>query len=510
MVVLCMFAARADELAVGARVSLTLLDLAVGIAFVLAALTATGPIPQRLLIGAVGPAWLVGSVFTWALSVHQAVLALALLAFPVGRIRGVLATVLAAAGAVVAFEIVPQLGVAALFALIAGVATFAHRRDRHARSTPNYPALAASAIAAVVWFAWWSIEHAAVASPLVDYDVVMLAVAVGFPLATRNETRSRAGFAERVLGVAGVPGLQSVLADVVNDPNLRIELWDESARAWPGGDDVTSSKAVQDSSLGRKVQHAVPVYDARRLLARVVSVSPSLADRKTADAAEAAVRLVVLHDQLQALHAHRVLELAAARARLLAVDDKERERIAARLQAEAGVCLQRALEEFAAARPGADPELATLVDLACAEVAAAAEEVDRIVAGVPPFALGAGRLREAVEALCARCPVPATLDAAVDAAASVEVETVLFYACSEALVNVAKHAGAASVSVHLLREVDRLVLRVQDDGVGGADAAGSGLSGLADRLVAVGGELIITGKVGRGTTVSAAVPWAGT
>ena len=52
-----------------------------------------------------------------------------------------------------------------------------------------------------------------------------------------------------------------------------------------------------------------------------------------------------------------------------------------------------------------------------------------------------------------------------------------------------------------------VLVEVADDGVGGADAAsGSGLSGLADRVAAVGGTLEVTSPPGEGTRVLAAIP----
>ena len=54
---------------------------------------------------------------------------------------------------------------------------------------------------------------------------------------------------------------------------------------------------------------------------------------------------------------------------------------------------------------------------------------------------------------------------------------------------------------------DAIVVEVTDDGVGGADpAAGSGLSGLADRVEALGGSLEVVSPAGGGTTLRAEIP----
>jgi signal transduction histidine kinase len=79
--------------------------------------------------------------------------------------------------------------------------------------------------------------------------------------------------------------------------------------------------------------------------------------------------------------------------------------------------------------------------------------------------------------------------------------------CSEALANAAKHARATGISIRLEQTSDLLVAEVVDDGVGGADTArGSGLTGLRDRLEALGGWLTISEVPGHGTRIVAAVP----
>ena len=80
----------------------------------------------------------------------------------------------------------------------------------------------------------------------------------------------------------------------------------------------------------------------------------------------------------------------------------------------------------------------------------------------------------------------------------------------ESLANVAKYAHATAASVHLSRTDGSIVVEIADDGVGGADAsAGSGLRGLADRVEALGGHLLVTSPAGEGTVVTAELPYAG-
>jgi hypothetical protein len=87
------------------------------------------------------------------------------------------------------------------------------------------------------------------------------------------------------------------------------------------------------------------------------------------------------------------------------------------------------------------------------------------------------------------------------------VEVAAYYAASEALANAAKHARASAVLVELDADDAMLRLTVRDDGIGGADPAqGSGLTGLRDRIEAVGGTFDVTSPADGGTTLLIKIP----
>jgi signal transduction histidine kinase len=86
-------------------------------------------------------------------------------------------------------------------------------------------------------------------------------------------------------------------------------------------------------------------------------------------------------------------------------------------------------------------------------------------------------------------------------------EATACYVVSEALANVARHAGASAVHVDVDAAGDVIRLAVRDDGGGGADPArGSGLVGLKDRAEAIGGTLSVRSRPGEGTTLLAELP----
>ena len=87
-----------------------------------------------------------------------------------------------------------------------------------------------------------------------------------------------------------------------------------------------------------------------------------------------------------------------------------------------------------------------------------------------------------------------------------QVEAAAYYVVAEALANVHKHAGARRVVVHATTGERGLAIAVVDDGIGGADQAGEGLRGLADRVEALGGRLTLDSPAGGGTRLRAEIP----
>jgi len=488
-------AAVSDSRAIDARPGTTAVDVTVGVVFALAGALARAPRWGRLLSVGIGAAWLAGSLFASMRTLHQALLLVALALYPTGRTRKVPQLLLAAVAVLVALQVLPQLVVAGVFAVLA-VAILA--RDSRGATVTAYPVTAAIVVAGALGFAWWTSHRGEVGPPLAVYEGCLLAVAAGYPLGHRLLAQHASGLADQMLRdpeSAGLPGLQRVLAGALADPGLQIECWDATTAAYLPVDRDAQPHAAGETVL--VTEHGGP-------LARVVTSSPAVMDRPTAAAVREAVRLAVLNDRLHAELDDRGAELARSRRRLVAATDQERERTAAQLNRDVGPALERALSSLTVAASHAP--IADAVGASVMEVAAARADVARIVAGVPPVALGQGQLAGGLRLLAARSPLPVTVTLDEEACADAQAETALFYVCSEALTNAVKHAQAQSVTVRLAARSGELELSVQDDGTGGADATGSGLLGLADRLAAVDGNLTIDSTYGAGTTVVARVP----
>jgi signal transduction histidine kinase len=85
-----------------------------------------------------------------------------------------------------------------------------------------------------------------------------------------------------------------------------------------------------------------------------------------------------------------------------------------------------------------------------------------------------------------------------------DAEAAVYFACLEALQNVAKHGHATAAHVKIAQQNDELIFSVADNGVGIEPSylPGSGLGNMADRLAAFSGRLEVVGKPGGGTTVT--------
>ena len=139
--------------------------------------------------------------------------------------------------------------------------------------------------------------------------------------------------------------------------------------------------------------------------------------------------------------------------------------------------------------------------------AAVSAEVQEISRGLHPAILSRGGLGPALITLARRCAVPVHLDLRVDQRLPDPVEVGAYYVVTEALTNAAKHAQASAVEVCTQATGTNLHLVIRDDGIGGAAAGkGSGLTGLIDRVEALGGKMTIQSQPGSGTALLVNIP----
>jgi signal transduction histidine kinase len=158
---------------------------------------------------------------------------------------------------------------------------------------------------------------------------------------------------------------------------------------------------------------------------------------------------------------------------------------------------------------GAPPDITRareLVEVAHRSAKDALNELRDLARGIHPPVLDNG-LADALATLAAGSAIPVELDTDLPIRPSPAIETIAYFCVAELLANAAKHSHANKIKVQAAQREDVLLLRVTDDGVGGAAAVpGSGLSGLAQRVRIVDGRLDITSPPGGPTRVTVDLP----
>ncbi len=223
------------------------------------------------------------------------------------------------------------------------------------------------------------------------------------------------------------------------------------------------------------------------------------------------------------LAAHRTLLRPGQRSLELRVDELRRTRSGALdVQASELRRIERDLHDGAQARLVAlsmqlgraeerladRPETAALVRRAREEATAAIAELRDLARGIAPPVLADRGLVAAAQSLAGSAAANVTVEGALspDDRPPPVVETAAYFVIAEALTNVVKHAPGASARVRITQESAMLVIEVADDGPGGADPSGGGLTGLRQRVEALDGRLEVHSVAREGTVVWAVMP----
>jgi signal transduction histidine kinase len=449
------------------------------------------------LLLATGLAWYAGNLDQMALYWHRAPLIHLLLTYPGWRPSSRLAWASVAVGylAVLGPAFRTEVGgIAVALALAAALiwrrvtATAGARRHRTVATLAGL-ALAAALLASGVARLTVA-DGEAVLPALWLYEVVLCTVAVALCVGARLPSGPVVTDLVVELGEMRSATVRDALARAFGDTSLQVGYW---RPAGGGYIDATGAHVVVG---GRSVRY----IERDGLPYAVVTHDPEvLGDAVLARAVAAATRLSASNEALYAKLRHRVAQVTASRRRLVVAADEERQRIEQRLHDGPQ---QRLARIRAGLRAIAADHAGTHLRRAVVQLEHTIEELDALARGLHPRDL-AGGLAAALRALSDRSPVPVRLSVTDDRYPA-EIETAAYYLCAEALANVSKHASATAVSIEVARHDGRLKVVIGDDGVGGADPArGSGLAGLADRVEALGGRLVIDSRPGRGTTVAA-------
>ncbi|WP_211346931.1 sensor histidine kinase [Saccharothrix australiensis] len=207
--------------------------------------------------------------------------------------------------------------------------------------------------------------------------------------------------------------------------------------------------------------------------------------------------------EAELLH-RRIDELAASRAGIVAAVDAERRRIERDLHD--GVQQRLVALGMLLGRARRHPEHAEdLLRQAHDESRHVLDDLREVAWRVYPAALDALGLADALEAVADRSSIPVKIRCAPPPAPA-PVETAVYFVVSEAVTNAAKHSGATMIDVDITGDGGAVRVRVEDDGVGGADPAGGGLAGLSRRVLALDGRFGVDSPAGGPTVITAEMP----
>jgi signal transduction histidine kinase len=322
---------------------------------------------------------------------------------------------------------------------------------------------------------------------------------VGFLLGLLRERLDRANVSDLVRVLVGTPtdALDPALSRALGDRDARLVFQAETGYIDLAGRPVSVDPRLAITpigNLGAFLQHDRTLLTEQPLL----------------DAVSNAAALALENARLHAEVLARLRDVTASRARLVEAGDHARRKLERDLHDGAQqslLSLGLALRMLRGRLGQADAETVALLDETDRQARTAITELRQLAQGIHPAVLTEQGLVAAVEQLATRCPIPVDLDLAPVGQLSPGTEATAYFAISESLTNVVKHAHASSAAVCLRRTNDRLTVRITDDGTGGArPSAGSGLAGLADRIAAIAGALSIMDLPHGGTEIMADLP----
>jgi signal transduction histidine kinase len=271
--------------------------------------------------------------------------------------------------------------------------------------------------------------------------------------------------------------------------------------------DVDGELAAKLRGFGIRSVVGAPVFVAGRLWGAVMATSelphsfPAGTEERIGSFAELVTAALANVDARE--------QLAASRARIVEAADAARRRIERDLHDGAQQRLVSLALTLRVLESTLDPDSAASGELALAraELDAALEELRELARGIHPSILTDQGLEAGLASLASRSTVPVKLDLDSCGKLPLSVQTTAYFVVAEALTNASRHSHADRIEVRVAVGEGDATVEVRDDGEGGVDAArGSGLRGLADRVSALGGTLVIDSPVGAGTTIRARMP----
>ncbi len=411
-------------------------------------------------------------------------------------------------------------------ALFTAIAVAVARRARKAESPLgrlHAPIVAFAILQAVVWALYFPLRAIAPQSGalsvlgwifVLSFPCVGVACGTGRPYQRVRAANVLERLARNLIGSASAADVRFALAGALEDPSLRI------LHSFPGDCDawVDESGSPVELALAADAQRVTQVASGSWRIAILQEASPAADMSPGQDVALAfsagsyalaALENHCLTDELQCA----LRSLAESRASRLTAEQDARQKIERDLHDGAQqhlVALRLKLGLAAAWIEGRDRECAALLHGLQHDVDATIDEVRTLARGIYPPLLARAGLRDALREAGRAATLPTTVLADKRLGRfPVEIEMTVYFSCSEAMQNAAKHAGAASGVTISVWQDGELHFEVRDDGAGfdlRTTPYGTGLSNLSDRLAAVGGRLTIWSAPDQGTVLKGWIP----
>ena len=301
---------------------------------------------------------------------------------------------------------------------------------------------------------------------------------------------------------------RDALARTLHDPGLELRYWSPSAGTYV---DANGRPCASEPPPGRRVRELLG--DDGPVAALVVDEA-ALQTPELLDAVCDVARLALENERLHAEVRSQLVQLQSTTARIVEAGHDARRQLERDLHDGAQqrlLALSMALGQ-ARHRLGedTDPVLRESLDRAGRDLQQAIGELRDLARGIHPMLLTQEGLASALRALAERAPIPTRI-CAPDIRFDESIESTAYFIASEAITNATRHSAATEVVVEVTTTdtaPHELVVRVCDDGAGGAsvNGSGSGLQGMRDRAVAAGGRLVVESPPSGGTTITAWLP----
>jgi signal transduction histidine kinase len=399
--------------------------------------------------------------------------------------------------------------IAGLAVIVVTVGLLAVRLVRASR--PQRRAVIPVLLAAIVAFTAFAVSvaadalgaHKEVFGHVAGYTFAVMPVAVLVAFLQRQLARGAvAGLVVELGEPRAAEGLAAALSRALGDPSLSVGYWFPAEFRYVDGD----GKPIELPEPGGGRMSTVVERAGQRVA--VLIHDPALQDNaELIESVCAAARLTLENERLQAELRARLTELQASRARLVEATEAERRRIERDLHdgtQQRLVSIAISLGLLESKLPAGSAQARPLVRETRESLMAALAELRELTQGIHPTLLTERGLPTALDELCRRAALPAHLRLDLDQRLPDQVESAAYFLVSEALTNAAKHSHASEVRVGARYTGERLTVEVADDGIGGAAVGrGTGLRGLTDRVEALGGTLMVSSPLGRGTIVHA-------